>query len=148
MKLLSTLLSALIMIMFCIQAGACRSSGATSSAPTPPAGSYTTGLFEVAYGTTVLKASGASVSPEFFPGVSARPLLGRLFLPEEYLAGKQGVVILSHRLWQQRLGGNPSVIGTVLQIGGKSYTIVGVMPPSFEIPSGAEIWAPREQPGK
>jgi len=90
MKLLPTLLSALIMIMFCIQAGACRSSGVTSSVPTPPAGSYTTGLFEIAYGTTILQASGASVSPEFFPGVSARPLLGRLFLPKEYLAGKRG----------------------------------------------------------
>ena len=148
MKLLPTLLSALIIIMFCIQAGACRSSGATSPAPTPPAGSYTTKSFEVAYGTTILQARGVSVSPEFFPGVSARPLLGRLFLPADYLAGKQGVVILSHGLWQQKLGGNLSVIGTVLQIGGKSYTIVGVMPPSFEIPGGAEIWVPREEPGK
>jgi len=109
MKLLPTLLSALIIIMFCIQAGACRSSGGTSPDPTPPAGSYTTGPFEVAYGTTILQARGASVSPEFFPGVSARP---------------------------------------VLQIGGKSSTIVGVMPPSFEIPGGAEIWVPREEPGK
>ena len=148
MKVLPTLLSALILIMFCIEAGACRSSGATSSAPTPPAGSYTTETFEVAYGTTILQASGVSVSPEFFPGVSARPLLGRLFLPEDYLAGRNRVVILSHRLWQQRLGGNPNVIGAALQIGGKSYTIVGVMPLSFEIPGGAEIWAPREEPGK
>ena len=148
MKLLPTLLSASIIIMFCIQAGACRSSRATSSAPTPPAGSYTTGTFDVAYGTTTLQASGVSVSPEFFPGVRARPLLGRLFLPEDYLAGKQRVVILSHRMWQKRLGGNPTAIGAVLQIGGKSYTIVGVMPPSFEIPGGAEIWVPREEPDK
>jgi len=130
--------------MFCIQAGACRS----SPDPTPPAGSYTTKSFEVAYGATILQARGASVSPEFFPGVSARPLLGRLFLPADYLAGMRGVAILSHGLWRQKLGGNLSVIGTVLQIGGKSYTIVGVMPPSFEIPGGAEIWVPREEPGK
>jgi len=148
MKLLSTLLSTLIVIMFCIQAGACHLSRATSSAPAPPAGSYTTGSFEVTYGTTILQARGASVSPEFFSGVRARPLLGRLFLPGDYLAGGQRVVILSYRLWQQRLGGNPSVIGTVLQIAGKSYTIVGVMPQRFEIPDGAEIWAPREGSGK
>jgi hypothetical protein len=37
------------------------------------------------------------------------------------------------------------VIGAVLQIGGKSYTIVGVMPLSFEIPGGAEIWAVRTE---
>src|SRR5262249_59005234 len=135
---LPTLLSVSIMIMFCIQVGACRSSRATSSAPIPPAGSYTTGTFEVAYGTTILQASGVSVSPEFFPGVSARPLLGRLFLPEDYLAGKQRVVILSHRLWQQRLGGNPTVIGAVLQIGGKTYTIFRGVPQRFWISGGGE----------
>ena len=54
--------------------------------------------------------------------------LGRNFLPEEGEAGKEHVVILTHRLWQH-LGANPKIVGQTMQINGEPYTVVGVLAP-------------------
>jgi putative ABC transport system permease protein len=54
--------------------------------------------------------------------------LGRNFLPDEGTAGKEHVVILTHAMWK-RLGAHPSIVGTVLQMDGESYVVVGVLSP-------------------
>jgi predicted permease len=56
--------------------------------------------------------------------------LGRDFLPEEGLPGKDHVVILTHKFWQ-RLGSNPHILGTSLRINGEPYTVVGVFAPGL-----------------
>ncbi|HEY6392290.1 MAG TPA: ABC transporter permease [Bryobacteraceae bacterium] len=87
---------------------------------------------------------GAEVTPAFFQAAKTRPLLGRLFLPEEYQSGRRQVVLLCNRFWKQRFK-NPSCIGSTVQLNGRNFTIVGVMPPTFEFPAGVDVWAPKAE---
>ncbi len=85
--------------------------------------------------------SGSAVSSCYFSVAGIRPALGRGFLPEEEHPGQERVVVLSHPLWQNRLGGDPQVVGKTLTLNGRSHTIVGVMPPRFS-GSGEYFWVP------
>ncbi|HYN85036.1 MAG TPA: ABC transporter permease [Pyrinomonadaceae bacterium] len=82
----------------------------------------------------------AGVSASFFPVLRAQPVLGRAFTREDELTTAPEVVILSHRLWQRRFGGDPSVVGQTL--GDTGATVVGVMPEDFKFPVQAELWQP------
>ena len=90
--------------------------------------------------------SGSPVTANLFPMLGVSPLLGRNFLSEEDRAGAAPVVIVSHEFWQQRLGGNPNVLGSPVSLNGRPATIVGVMRPRFGFPAGAEIWFPAAEP--
>ena len=70
-------------------------------------------------------------------------LLGRGFLPEEYGSGSRQVVMVSHRLWQLRFRGDPRIIGTTMRLNGQAFTVIGIMPPTFDVPSGVDIWMPK-----
>jgi predicted permease len=86
---------------------------------------------------------GMLVTEGFFAMLGVRPQIGRDFLPEEDRAGRNNVVILSHRLWQRRLGGDPNVVNRVITLGGQSYTVIGVAPATFRfVDSDAEFWTP------
>ena len=61
--------------------------------------------------------------------MGTRFFLGRDFLPEEGEVGKDHVVIMTHRLWQERFGSDPNILGRQVRINGELYTVVGVMPP-------------------
>ncbi|MEW6210936.1 MAG: ABC transporter permease [Acidobacteriota bacterium] len=76
---------------------------------------------------------GARVSSSFFSVFDARPYLGRVLLPEEDEPGKPQTVVLSHQFWQQRMGGDPDVIGQSLKLNGNNFQIVGVMSQDFSI---------------
>lgn len=110
----------------------------------PPATSYQVGSFELQESGPPQKVSGASVTPTFFETAKTRTFLGRGFIPEDYGSGGSGIVILSHRLWQQRFGGAPQVIGSTIRLNGKGFTVIGVMPPTFDVPSGVDIWLPKK----
>lgn len=74
------------------------------------------------------------VSENTFRVLGVAPLLGRGFtLDEDRPKGPQ-VVVLGYGMWQRRFGGNPSVIGRVILVGGKATTVVGVMPAGFRLP--------------
>src|SRR5713226_8260409 len=73
-------------------------------------------------------------SANLFPLVGAAPLLGRAFLPEEEKEGANRVVILGHALWQSRFGSDSGIVGRSLTLNNQSYTVVGVMPFSFQFP--------------
>ncbi|HWS87815.1 MAG TPA: ABC transporter permease [Pyrinomonadaceae bacterium] len=68
-----------------------------------------------------------------FPLLGVRPLLGRVFLPEEDAPGRPPVVVLSHGLWQRRFGSDPNVVGRAVTLNGKSHEVVGVMPADFSL---------------
>ena len=86
---------------------------------------------------------GIAVSEGWGETLGVRPMLGRLFLPEEEALGEDaGVALLSHGSWQRRFGGSPSVIGQTLQLNGQPHTVVGVMPPGFNFPYDTELWVP------
>jgi hypothetical protein len=73
---------------------------------------------------------GATLSYNTFEVLGVTPVLGRTFRPEEDVAGQDDVVILSHGLWERRLGADPGVIGRTMVISDRACTVVGVMPPS------------------
>lgn len=85
---------------------------------------------------------GAFVTPDFIKAVREQPLLGRYFVADEYQSKDQQVVVLSHGLWQQEFGSDPAQIGKSLELNGRAYTVVGVMPKAFNVPEGAELWLP------
>jgi predicted permease len=73
----------------------------------------------------------ATVSAGMFNLLGVSPELGRTFLPEDD-EPHHHVVILSHRLWKERFGGDPQIIGRVITLDNSAYTVVGVMPASFQ----------------
>ena len=83
---------------------------------------------------------GARVSTNFFDALHARPLLGRTFHKEDGFVKADDTIILSYRLWQERFGGDPNVIGTTL--GDTGTMVIGVMPADFKFPSQAQVWIP------
>ena len=68
------------------------------------------------------------VTPEFFDVLGIRPVLGRLFTPDEDRFGENHVVLLSYGLWQQRFSGDPRVIGSQVLIDEEPHRIIGVLP--------------------
>ncbi len=80
-----------------------------------------------------------SVSGEFFQVLGTPALMGRTLLPADDEAGKGASVLLAYTLWQRRFGGDPKVVGRIIRLNGTPYTVVGVMPPDFVFPRGAEI---------
>jgi len=114
-----------------------------ANVPTPPATSYQVASFELQQSGRSQKIRGASVTPVFFQTAKMPTLLGRGFLPEEYGSGRQQVVMLSNRLWQQRFGGDPRIIGTTMRLNGQAFTVIGIMPTTFDVPSGVDIWVPK-----
>jgi putative ABC transport system permease protein len=85
---------------------------------------------------------GASVSTNFFETLGVKPLLGRTFLPDEGKLSAPGAVVISYRLWQERFGGDTSVVGKAVKTADGSTTIIGVMKSDFKFPAGAETWTP------
>jgi putative ABC transport system permease protein len=83
------------------------------------------------------------VSPAYFSVLRVSPAIGRNFTEADGQQGRNNVVILSHRLWQTRFGGETSVLGRSLSVNGMPSTIVGVMPAGFRLPKrNAELWQP------
>ncbi|HEU4631007.1 MAG TPA: ABC transporter permease, partial [Gemmatimonadaceae bacterium] len=81
----------------------------------------------------------ARVRPELFTTLGVRPLLGRGFEPAEAQPGGGRVAVLGHDLWQRRFGGRRDILGRAVTLSGERYTVVGVMPPGFVFPRGAEL---------
>src|ERR1041385_1165151 len=73
-----------------------------------------------------------AVSANFFSVLGVQPALGRLFEPGEDNPGTPRVLVLTYGMWQRRFGGEPSIIGQSLTVNGDSYTVVGVLPASFQ----------------
>jgi predicted permease len=76
---------------------------------------------------------GTAVTANVFPMLGVEPLMGRALLHEDEEA--EGAVVVSFPLWQNQLGGRSDVVNSTLELDGKRYTIVGVMPEGFDIPS-------------
>ena len=86
------------------------------------------------------------MSADLFRMLGVSPLHGRVFLPGEEEAGRDHVAVLGYRLWQRSFAADPRIAGRVIRLDGEAYTVLGVMPPSFEFPPfwaiGTELWAP------
>jgi macrolide transport system ATP-binding/permease protein len=89
-----------------------------------------------------LRANGRSdmsiahyVTPNFFTLLGVQPALGRFFLPGEgERTPNAPVIVLGYRYWQQRFGGDPTVIGRAVDVNGKPFSVIGVAPEEFHGP--------------
>lgn len=85
---------------------------------------------------------GTVVTHNFFTMLGAKAAIGRVFTPADAANPASGrLITLSHRLWQTRLGGDPTIIGQTFVLNKVPFTIVGVMPADFEFPRDAWFWA-------
>lgn len=108
---------------------------------------YAGGTVVVTGGDEAVRASAFWVSGDFFRVLGVQPVAGRAFLPEESKQGGNPVAVVSYGFWQRQLGGRRNFAGVQLNVDGPAFTVVGVMPPGFSYPQGAEIWVPREVEG-
>ncbi len=91
---------------------------------------------------TAQRVWGAYATADLFRTMRVKPVVGRMFLPEEDRPGGDRVVVLSHGLWQSLFAKAPDVAGNSLRLDDVEHTIVGVMPLGFEFPSDARLWVP------
>ncbi|MGC2399905.1 MAG: ABC transporter permease [Acidobacteriaceae bacterium] len=79
------------------------------------------------------------VSYDFLPVLGIRPMLGRVFSPQEDQSGAGQFVVVSFVFWKSRLGSDPGIIGKSIRLDGVPYTVVGVMPAGFNGFDGKEL---------
>lgn len=103
--------------------------------------------FEVSGGATPEDLTGARLTASIFPTLGVQPIVGRVFTQQEDDSHAQ-VAVLSYSLWTERFHRDPHVVGTVIDLDRKAYTILGVMPRDFEFPlivgrvDQAQLWVP------
>jgi len=98
-----------------------------------------------------MKLAAVRVTSDFFAVMGVPAEAGRTFDADEDQPGRGQVVVISDRLWRSRFGADPTLVGRPIHMNGTPYTVVGVMPATFEFPSGArgappDIWVPIAEP--
>ena len=81
-------------------------------------------------------------SSNLFAMLGVRAVIGRTFIPAENRSGAPDIALLSHKLWEERFGGDPAVRGRTLTLDGRDYTLVGVLPANFRLVPWADVWLP------
>jgi predicted permease len=81
--------------------------------------------------TQALKVGGIEASASLLNMLGAKPLMGRVFLPDEDRAGKPDSLVLSYGLWKQAFGGDPNILGRSITVNGRPRMVVGVLGPDF-----------------
>src|SRR5215510_6023934 len=88
------------------------------------------------------RVMGEYVSANLFPLLGVTPALGRSFSQDDEYRRRR-VVVISHGLWQRRLGAAPDVIGKTLEVNGQTSQVIGVMPADFYFPTKeTQLWEP------
>lgn len=85
------------------------------------------------------------VTSDLFATLRIDALFGRVFSSNEDQPGAAPVVVLSHKLWQRRFGGDPNILNRIITLNDRSYTVIGVMPNGFQFPGRVELWVPAGQ---
>lgn len=87
------------------------------------------------------QVKGLRITSGVLSALSVKPVLGRLFLPEEDQPGTSPVALISYELWKKSFGGDPAIAGKSIQLNSTLYTIVGVLPPGLGmIFNGVDLW--------
>ena len=115
---------------------------------------FTTATYNLSEGDVPERIFGATVSADLFPLLGVQPIRGRIFRPEECAVGRNDVIMISERLWRRKFDRDPRVLGSKILADGRVFTVVGIMPASFEFPlplfnitgaqfgEQADIWQP------
>src|ERR1700761_997599 len=110
-------------------------------------GGYATASYELSGGAVPEEIPAARLTASVFPTLGAQPLLGRVFTRQEEDA-HQPLTVISYALWLSRYHRDPNVLGATIALDRRQYTIIGVMPRSFEFPLLAgrldqpQLWVP------
>ena len=88
------------------------------------------------------RLQGSVCDAGLFSLLGVRPALGRVFTEEEEKPGHHDVAVIGDQLWQRRFGSDPSALGSIVHLDGKSRTVIGVMPSGFDFPNKTEVWTP------
>lgn len=86
-----------------------------------------------------LRVNAIEASGNFFSVLGAQPALGAGF-PREPLFSRDAIAVISHRLWRERFGSDPAIVGKAIALNGPLFTVVGVMPPGFRYPGDTDVW--------
>ncbi len=95
-------------------------------------------------GTEPTRVTGATVSKDFFSTLGVSPYIGRSFSPDEQHVGAARTALVSYGYWQRYLGAKTDLSAVHLRVEGQDYSVIGVMPPTFDFPRDAAVWIPRE----
>ncbi len=99
--------------------------------------------FNLAGSSDPERVQAAHVTADYFKVLGAAPALGRVFAEDDDVAGRARVAVLSHRLFARRFGSDPGILGRTIQLSGRPYVVLGVMPEAFRVPEDAtELWTP------
>src|SRR5512142_811429 len=86
----------------------------------------------------------ARVSPEVLRTLRVRPSIGRNFVPAEESPGGPDAVLLGNRIWRERFGADPGILGRSIDIDGSPHAVVGILPAGFHFPDDdVDVWIPR-----
>lgn len=99
--------------------------------------------FTLEEGNQTSRIQGELVTADYFPLLGVRPLIGRVFLPNEHAADASPVCVVSYNLWQSAFGADPTLVGRPLRLGGHAFTVIGILTKGFRGFSGdSEVWLP------
>src|SRR5438093_200963 len=105
-------------------------------------GVYTGNNFTLTGAGEPVRLAGALMSADVFAALRTQPEIGRVFREDEDKLGAPPVAVISHALWQNRLGGDAGIVNKTISLNGKSYSVLGVMPAGFEFPNKVDLWLP------
>jgi putative ABC transport system permease protein len=91
------------------------------------------------------RVQGAAIQPDYLATLGVTPILGRSFHAEEERPGGASVALVGYGLWRRRFGGDATLLGRSLNLEGRATTIIGILPPAFDLPNTAEIWVPYQR---
>jgi putative ABC transport system permease protein len=86
-----------------------------------------------------LRVNAIEASGNFFSVLGVQPALGAGF-PREPLFSRDAIAVISHRLWRERFGSDPAIVGKTIALNGPLFTVVGVMPRGFQYPGDTDVW--------
>lgn len=89
-----------------------------------------------------VRVASAGVSASFFETLGVRPFLGRLLHADDDLPNAARVTVVRYETWVTRFAADRGAIGTQIRLNDKPHTVVGVLPPEFDVPRGTEFWTP------
>jgi putative ABC transport system permease protein len=103
---------------------------------------YTGGSYTLTAAGDPAQIRGAIVTPGFFETLGIAAMQGRVFDERAATAAGDRVVILAHRFWQRRFGGDPQLVGRTIMLNRVAHEVIGIMPEGFAHPEDADLWTP------
>ena len=106
-------------------------------------GASNSGGFNLATQDAPERVDGEIVTASYFTTAGVAPIAGRVFSADEDKPGQPHVVVIAERLWRRRFHADPKLIGQALHVNGEPYTVIGIMPRTFDpLLEASELWVP------